>query len=67
MTILNQPPCEKVQVSVRKDLLEWIAGQVKASRFGSRSHALNYALAHLKEEVEKQQRLEAVMEPRLGP
>jgi Arc/MetJ-type ribon-helix-helix transcriptional regulator len=46
-------PTANLQVKVRKDLLEWIAAEVKTCHFWSKTHAVNYALAQLREREQK--------------
>jgi len=43
-------PKERVSITIRRDLLEWIDQKVESLRFASRSHALEYAIAKLKQE-----------------
>ncbi len=40
----------KVTASMKGDLVSWIDEQVGKSRFASRTHALEYAIAKLKED-----------------
>ena len=40
---------KRLQVTVREDLVKWIDQQIEKARFGSRSHAIEYALTQLKE------------------
>ena len=35
----------KISVTVEKQIVDWIDGQVKTMRFRNRSHAVEYALA----------------------
>ena len=39
----------KFTTSIREDLVEWMDKEIKKLRFTSRSHAIEYALAKLKE------------------
>ena len=43
----------KTSVYLDKDLSDWIDEQVKKLRFGSRNHAVNFALKFLKESEKK--------------
>jgi Arc/MetJ-type ribon-helix-helix transcriptional regulator len=38
---------EKLTITVKKSLLEWIDSEVKKFRFRNRSHAFEYAMAKL--------------------
>ena len=49
MTESVNMPKERVSITIRKDLLEWIDQQIESLRFASRSHAIEYAVAQLKE------------------
>jgi Arc/MetJ-type ribon-helix-helix transcriptional regulator len=40
---------QRLQVTVREDLVKWMDQQIEKARFGSRSHAIEYALTQLKE------------------
>lgn len=40
----------KTSVALDEDYLRWIEGQIKSKRFASRSHAIEYALAKVKNE-----------------
>jgi Arc/MetJ-type ribon-helix-helix transcriptional regulator len=42
-------PKLRLQITVREDLVKWIDEQVKRLRFANRSHAIEFALANLKE------------------
>ena len=42
----------KVTASMDADLVEWIDKEVEGRRFASRTHALEFATARLKEETE---------------
>ncbi len=35
----------KVSVTIDRELVRWVEGQVKAKRFRNRSHAIEWALA----------------------
>jgi Arc/MetJ-type ribon-helix-helix transcriptional regulator len=48
-TELVDLPKLRLQVTIREDLVKWIDEQVKKLRFANRSHAIEYALAELKE------------------
>ena len=39
----------RLQVTVREDLVKWMDQEIEKARFGSRSHAIEYALTQLKE------------------
>jgi len=40
---------QRLQVTVRDDLVKWMDQEIDKARFGSRSHAIEYALTKLKE------------------
>ena len=48
---------EYVSVRLDKELLGWVDNLVKRKMFGSRTHAVEYALAYLKSVYEKEGRL----------
>ena len=41
-------PKERVSITIRKELLEWIDKKIGDLTYASRSHAIEYALAKLK-------------------
>ena len=47
---------KRLQITVDDDLYAWLTKEIKELRFGSYSHAINYALKHLREETEKERR-----------
>jgi len=53
MTVEVELPKERVSVTIRKELLEWIDQKVEDLTYASRSHAIEYALAKLKESKRK--------------
>ncbi len=44
---------KRLQITLDDEIHEWITKEIKRMRFGSYSHAINYALKKLKEEPEK--------------
>jgi len=44
---------QRLQVTVRKDLVTWIDSKIEKGDFASRSHAIEKALIKLKESEEK--------------
>lgn len=42
---------QRLQVTVREDLVKWIDQQIEKAQFGSRSHAIEYALTQLKDQT----------------
>lgn len=52
MQTTNNESMPKVRrsVTISKDLLDWINQQIEKRRFKDVSHAIEYALYHLKEE-----------------
>ncbi len=49
MTETTEMAKQRLQVTVREDLVKWIDKQIETARFASRSHAIEYALIQLKE------------------
>jgi Arc/MetJ-type ribon-helix-helix transcriptional regulator len=45
----------KVTASMDSDLVDWMDKEVEKRRFASRTHALEVAIARLKDEFEKRQ------------
>lgn len=41
----------RVTITVDKELIEWIDKEVDSRRFRNRSHAIEYAIAKLKEAI----------------
>jgi Arc/MetJ-type ribon-helix-helix transcriptional regulator len=41
-------------VTISKDVYDWIQEQIKERKFKDVSHAIDYSLYHLKQELEKQ-------------
>ncbi len=46
----------RLQITLEDELYAWLTKEIKELRFGSYSHAINYALKHLREELEKERR-----------
>ena len=44
----NEMAKQRLQVTVREDLVKWVDEQIEKARFGSRSHAIEYAVTQLK-------------------
>jgi Arc/MetJ-type ribon-helix-helix transcriptional regulator len=47
---------KRLQITLDDELYEWLTEEIKELRFGSYSHAINYALKHLREELEKEKK-----------
>ena len=47
---------KRLQITLDDELYKWLTEEVKELRFGSYSHAINYALKRLREEIEKEKR-----------
>jgi Arc/MetJ-type ribon-helix-helix transcriptional regulator len=43
---------KRLQITLDDELYAWLTKEIKEMRFGSYSHAINYALKHLREEAE---------------
>jgi Arc/MetJ-type ribon-helix-helix transcriptional regulator len=54
----NQASMKKPRrsVTLSKDIIEWVKTEIETRRFKDFSHAVEYALYHLKEETEKKQK-----------
>lgn len=50
---LNEMVKQRLQVTVREDIVKWIDQQVEKLRFANRSHAIEYALLQLMQEEKK--------------
>jgi Arc/MetJ-type ribon-helix-helix transcriptional regulator len=48
----------RLQITLEDELYAWLTREVKELRFGSYSHAINYALKHLREELQKEKKKE---------
>jgi len=46
----------RLQITLEDELYTWLTKEIRELRFGSYSHAINYALKHLREELEKEKR-----------
>ncbi len=46
----------RLQITLEDDLYAWLTKELKELRFGSYSHAINYALKQLRDELEKEKR-----------
>jgi len=44
---------KRLQITLDDELYEWLTKEIKELRFGSYSHAINYALKHLREDIER--------------
>jgi metal-responsive CopG/Arc/MetJ family transcriptional regulator len=44
---MESMPKQKVTITVEKNLVDWIDGEVKKYRFRNRSHGFEYAVAEL--------------------
>lgn len=44
----KQKPKKKLSVTVDQDLYDWMRKEIQSKRFASESHAVDYALYHLK-------------------
>jgi Arc/MetJ-type ribon-helix-helix transcriptional regulator len=56
MSTINKETMPKVRrsVTISKELLTWINEEIEKRRFKDVSHAIEYSLYHVKEELEKQ-------------
>ena len=49
-------PIRRLQITLEDELYASLTKEIKELRFGSYSHAINYALKRLREELEKEKR-----------
>jgi len=47
---------KRLQITLEDELYAWLTREIKELRFGGYSHAINYALKRLREELEKDKR-----------
>lgn len=47
---------KRLQITLEDELYAWVTKEIKDLKFGSYSHAINYALKELREELEKEKR-----------
>ena len=45
---------KRLQITLNDELYSWLTKEIKEMRFGSYSHAINYALKQLREGIEKE-------------
>jgi Arc/MetJ-type ribon-helix-helix transcriptional regulator len=45
---------KRLQITLDDELYAWLTDEIRELRFGSYSHAINYALKRLREEVERE-------------
>jgi len=45
---------KRLQITLDNELYAWLTKEIKEMRFGSYSHAINYALKRLREEIERE-------------
>ena len=53
----------KVTATMDGDLVEWIDDNIKSRRFASRSHALEFAVAHLMDEDKTEAKVDSNESP----
>jgi Arc/MetJ-type ribon-helix-helix transcriptional regulator len=49
MNEIEEMAKQRLQVTVRDDLVKWMDQEIEKSRFANRSHAIEYALVQLRE------------------
>lgn len=54
MEELTEMVKQRLQVTIREDLVKWVDQQVEKLKFANRSHAIEYALMKLKENEKKE-------------
>jgi len=45
---------KRLQITLNDELYAWLTEEIKDMKFGSYSHAINYALKHLREGIEEE-------------
>ena len=45
---------KRLQITVEDELYAWLTREIKELRFGSYSHAINYALKRLREQLDEE-------------
>jgi len=45
---------KRLQITMDDKLYNWLTEEIKELRFGSYSHAINYAIKQLREQIEKE-------------
>lgn len=45
----------RLQITLDDELYRWLTEEIREMRFGSYSHAINYALKRLREEAEREE------------
>lgn len=46
----------RLQITLEEENFAWLTQEIKDLRFGSYSHAINYALRRLQEQIKKEKR-----------
>ncbi len=64
--ITTNSQLKNTNVTIDKDLLAWIDENIKAKRFASRSHAVNYALFRTKSESEGARKFRSIITKSVG-
>jgi Arc/MetJ-type ribon-helix-helix transcriptional regulator len=47
---------KRMQITLEDELYTWLTKEIKELRFGSYSHAINYALKRLREDMEREKK-----------
>jgi len=50
---MQEDAMKRLQITLEDELYAWLTKEIKELRFGSYSHAINYALKRLRDEIEK--------------
>jgi len=53
---------KRLQITLDDELYRWLTEEIKKMRFGSYSHAINYALKQLREQTERKKAEEELEE-----
>jgi Arc/MetJ-type ribon-helix-helix transcriptional regulator len=53
---------KRLQITLDDELYRWLTEEIKKMRFGSYSHAINYALKQLREQAERKKAEEELEE-----
>lgn len=57
---------KNTNLTIDKDLLAWVDENIKAKRFASRSHAVNYALSRTRSESQGAQKFRSIISKSVG-
>ena len=53
---MHDEAMKRLQITLEDELYAWLTKEIKDLRFGSYSHAINYALKQLREDTEREKK-----------